>query len=385
MNFISKLNYVSIAELIEMLNKESRPKGGVSYSLVNEIKPIDLYCYLYAKFGSPNGLQNFLRNNSSDNLIHWEWTFLFGVNLVSFQSLNTRTEIIFIGKFETAPDLIGIITDIKNDIKNYGKTIKNIKENLEKWKRFVNPFNRLHVTVKQTIKNIEKLNLDIESDRSKLSLSGIDGGSQDAINDLLNRYNNAVCYYFSLKSMLPVMAESFVNLVIYILAKKEIKRNDRLFQGVIRQPIDIRVQSLHINCDGFKSMVDYSNESCKKFHSIINERNDILHGNVDMKSLEIGDIYFNGNVPIFTEYDDLYSRTSGAYLKSIKYDSILKSYDDVNGFINFILDSLDSSTRTFIEQLAFRREIGVSYRDGRLGALLPDRMVDFRMPIQAEL
>lgn len=215
-------------------------------------------------------------------------------------------------------------------------------------------------------------------------MSGIDGGSQDAINDLLNRYNNAVCYYFSLKSMLPVMAESFVNLVIYILAKKEIKRNDRLFQSVIRQPIDIRVQSLHINCDGFKSMVDYSNESCKKFHSIINERNDILHGNVDMKSLEIGDIYFNGNVPIFTEYDDLYSRTSGAYLKSIKYDSILKSYDDVNGFINFILDSLDSSTRTFIEQLAFRREIGVSYRDGRLGALLPDRMVDFRMPIQAE-
>lgn len=81
MNFISKLNYVSIAELLEMLNKESRPKGGFSYSLVNEIKPIDLYCYLYAKFGSPNGLQNFLRNNSSDNLIHWEWMFLFGVNL----------------------------------------------------------------------------------------------------------------------------------------------------------------------------------------------------------------------------------------------------------------------------------------------------------------
>jgi hypothetical protein len=384
-NFISKLNYVSVAELIEMLDKENRPKGFFSYPLVYEIKPIDLYCYFYAKFGQPNGLQNFLRNNSSDNLVHWEWTFLFDENLISFQSLNVRTEIIFIGNFEAIPDPNKVIEDIKKDFQNYGKAIKEVREKLEKWKRFVNPFNRLHVTVKQTIRNIEKLNLDIENDRSKISLLGIDGDSQDTINDLLNRYNNAVCYYFSLKSMLPVMAESFVNLVIYILAKKEIKINERLFQNVIRQPIDIRVQSLHINCDGFKSMVDYSNDSCKRFHSIINERNDILHGNVDMKSLGIGDIYFNGNVPIFTEYDDLYSRTSGAYLKSIKYDSILQNYDDVNGFIGFILDSLDSNTRTCIEQLAFRREIGVSYRDGRLGALLPDDMIDFRMPQQAEL
>ena len=383
MHFVSKLNYVSITELIEMLHKETRPKGFFSYPLVNEIKPIDLYCYFWAKFGQPNGIQNFLRDNSSDNLVHWEWTFLFEKNLISFQSLNVRTEIIFIGYFETVPDLNKIVEDIKDDFKNYGKAIKTVRENLEKWKRFLNPFNRLHVTVKQTIRNIEKLNIDIESDRSKISLSEIDGVSQDTINDLLNRYNNAVCYYFSLKSMLPVMAEYFVNLVIYILAKKEIKRGDRLFQNVIRQPIDIRVQSLHINCNGFKSMVDYSDESCKKFQSIINERNDILHGNVDMKSLGIGDIYFNGNVPIFTEYDDLYSRTSGAYLKSIKYDSILQSYDDANGFINFILDSLDSNTRTCIEQLAFRREIGMSYRDGRLGALLPDHVIDFRIPNQA--
>lgn len=381
MNFVSKLKYASITELIEIFSNSGRPKGFFSYSLINEIKPIDLYCYFYAKFGPPNGLQNLLRNQSSDNLVHWEWTFFLDGNLISFQSLNVRTEIHFIGDFETRPELNYIIREIKKDIPNNGKGIKEIRMKLEKWTRFVNPFHRLHVAVKQTIANIEQLNLDIANDRSKMALTCIDGNtSQDVVEDLLGRYNNAVCYYFSLKTMLPVMAESFINLVIYILAKREIKKSDRLFQNVIRQQIDIRVQSLHINCVGFKSMVDYSDDNCRRFHSIINERNDILHGNVDMKNLTIGEIYFNGNCPIFTEYDDLYSRTSGVYLNSIKYDSIFQDYQDINSFIQFILDNLQPDARTCIEQLAFRREIGVNSKNGRLGALLPDHMIDFRIP-----
>lgn len=380
MSFISELNYAPVSDLLKIFSSEYKPKGFFSYDLVNEIKPIDLYCYFYAKYGPPNGLQNMLRNNSSDNLIHWEWTFFSGQNLISFQSHSVRTEIHFIGGFKSHPKLIDIIKEIKNDLNNYGKAIKEIREKLEKWTRFVNPFNRLYLTVKQTIKNIEKLNLNIENDRVQMTLVNPDGTySHGTTEELLTRYNNAVCYYFSLKSMLPVMAESFINLVIYILARDEIKKNDRHFQSVIRQQIDIRVQSLHINCTGFKSMIDYSSEFCKKFHSIINERNDILHGNIDMKNLKIGDIYFNGNVPIFTEYDDLYSRTSGVYLNSIKYDSILQDYAAIKGFINYILENLETSERICIEQLAFRREIGINSKNGRLGALLPDHLIDFRV------
>jgi hypothetical protein len=379
MSFISKLKYAPISDLLELMKSENRPKGCLSYDLVTELKPIDLYCYFYAKYGPPNGLQNMLRNNSSDNLIHWEWTFFIGDSVVTFQSHSVRTELNFIGELSNPPDIGVVVSEIKNDFKSYGKGIKEVRLKLEKWTRYVNPFNRLQVVVKQTIKNIGQLNIDIESDRSKMTLTTPSGvGSEDLVEGLLSRYNNAVCYYFSLKSMLPVMAESFVNLVIFILARKEIKDNDRHFQNVIRQQIDIRIQSLHLNCVGFKGVIDYSNEKCKRFHSIINERNDILHGNMDLKNLRIGDIYFNGNVPIFTEYDDIYSRTSGVYLNSIKYDSIVSDYDDIINFINYIMDHLEPREKVCIEQLAFRREIGVNSKDGRLGALLPDHMADFR-------
>lgn len=234
MSFISKLKYAPISDLLELMKSENRPKGCLSYDLVTELKPIDLYCYFYAKYGPPNGLQNMLRNNSSDNLIHWEWTFFIGDSVVTFQSHSVRTELHFIGELSNPPDIGVVVSEIKNDFKSYGKGIKEVRLKLEKWTRYVNPFNRLQVVVKQTIKNIGQLNIDIESDRSKMTLTTPSGvGSEDLVEGLLSRYNNAVCYYFSLKSMLPVMAESFVNLVIFILARKEIKDNDRHFQNVI--------------------------------------------------------------------------------------------------------------------------------------------------------
>ena len=52
---------------------------------------MDLYCYFHARFGPPNGLQNFLRNPHSDNLIHWHWTVQHENGLLDVQGANFRT------------------------------------------------------------------------------------------------------------------------------------------------------------------------------------------------------------------------------------------------------------------------------------------------------
>ena len=48
--------------------KKSRGGGG-NLIVRNEITPADLCSYFVARFGPPNGLQNLLRQESSDNLI----------------------------------------------------------------------------------------------------------------------------------------------------------------------------------------------------------------------------------------------------------------------------------------------------------------------------
>lgn len=59
-DYFLKLEALHPSCLAKILLGEKLPKGGGVWEFTNEIKPIDLYCYLYAKYGQPNGMQNFL-------------------------------------------------------------------------------------------------------------------------------------------------------------------------------------------------------------------------------------------------------------------------------------------------------------------------------------
>lgn len=73
-NYFLGLEAVHPSCLAKIITGDKLPTQAIIWEFTNEIKPIDLYCYLQAKYGNPNGLQNFLRDDSSDNLIHWEWS-----------------------------------------------------------------------------------------------------------------------------------------------------------------------------------------------------------------------------------------------------------------------------------------------------------------------
>lgn len=48
---------------------ESAGRGDILV-VQNLVSPLDLYTYLKARFGEPNGMQNLLRSNDSDNIFH---------------------------------------------------------------------------------------------------------------------------------------------------------------------------------------------------------------------------------------------------------------------------------------------------------------------------
>ena len=57
-------------------------------------------------------------------------------------------------------------------------------------------------------------------------------------------YSRATGLCFGVRSMLPVMAEAFVNILLYMLMKPALKKDDRLRENLFRQSIDIRIKSL---------------------------------------------------------------------------------------------------------------------------------------------
>ena len=165
-NYFLGLEAVHPSCLAKILTGDKLPKKAIIWEFTNEIKPIDLYCYFQAKYGNPNGLQNFLRNDSSDNLIHWEWSLAGEFGIVSIQGHNFRTEVHLIGEHQGKNlTLDDFIHQVKSDFKNYGKAMKAVRIELEKWTRFLNPYHRINSVVTKNIKSLRSLDVRVEEDR----------------------------------------------------------------------------------------------------------------------------------------------------------------------------------------------------------------------------
>jgi hypothetical protein len=61
-----------ILEWMEARGKPETPKPSL-LAFRTHLVPADVYCYLKARFGEPNGFQTFIRRNDSNNWIHWDY------------------------------------------------------------------------------------------------------------------------------------------------------------------------------------------------------------------------------------------------------------------------------------------------------------------------
>lgn len=177
--------------------------------------------------------------------------------------------------------------------------------------------------------------------------------------------------------MLPVMAEAYVNLMMFVLMRPTIKGDERLREHTIRQPIDIRIKTLHTNCMGFSRSVDYSSEPCKAYHTLVNERNDLLHGNVVLDKLKFSEVYFVGTVPIFKEYRTMWERTVGVDVEAVGLHRLQNEVNVVRDLVDYLNSCLDPAVKKQMEMIARRRDLGLNKKTGRIGILFANHLVDF--------
>jgi hypothetical protein len=160
-DFLASLQYLQPQQILDVLQAEDRPTSSQCWTITNEIKPVDLYCYLGARFGPPNGIQNWLRQNHSDNLVHWNWTFRYGPGLVDIQGTNYRTDVWLIGPFEfESADREDFIRHVKVDFGAFGAKKAEWLKSLEHWIEFVNPYQRLRRSVSKLAEELRSLQLD---------------------------------------------------------------------------------------------------------------------------------------------------------------------------------------------------------------------------------
>jgi hypothetical protein len=391
--FVRRLERVDTKKIVEDFQKrfderekDIPQKKSTAISIVNEIRPSDLFCYLGGRFGRPNGIQNILREDRSDNIIHWDWTLSYADGLIMFLGMNFRTEIHLLNLNLDDSVKVDLIDQLKADLKNYGSQMTQVRNGLERWTEFVNPYQRVKRSIERLFEYLKQLDLEPSRDKFDPFKAAAEKYKFEDKEKELNRWSELAKKYsegfglcFGIRSLLPVLAEAFVNLLLYVLMKPEIKADDRLKEHVFRQPIDVRIRSLPDNCIGFQKRPDYSSDACRAYHSIVNERNDLLHGNVIIDKLKFNQVYFLGTVPIFKEYKTVWERSLEVEANAVGLDAVNSEFATVNSLIEYLLSCLDSDARKHIEIIAKQKELGLNEETGNLGVLFSERFVDISM------
>lgn len=338
-----------------------------------------MFCYLGARFGPPNGIQNALRSNDSDNLIHWDWTLRHGQGVITFLGMNFRTEVHIFGLPPSDDHKPNLVEQLKADFQGHGTKMGEVRENLEQWTEFVNPYQRIRRAVERLLAELDQLNIRPDADR--FDPFGSDAPGADVAKqwgELSERYSKGFGLCFGSRSMLPVMAEAFVNLMLYVLMRPEMRRDRRLFENAFRQPIDVRIRSLSISCEGFKQQPDFASEPCRRYHTLVNERNDLLHGNVVIDKLKFNEVYFWGTVPVFKEYRSVWERSLQVEVDTVGLQAARAELATVNGLTEYLLSCLDDKLREAVELMVNRHELGRNEQSGRTGVLFPEWLIDMR-------
>jgi hypothetical protein len=300
--------------------------------------------------------------------------------VIIFQGMNFRTEVHIMGLAPSADHKSDLVAQIKSDLANHGSKMSEVRGMLERWTEFVNPYQRIRRSVERLLAELEALNLQPEKDRFDPLLSDAQGNElAERWGALSTRYSQGFGLCFGIRSMLPVMAEAFVNLILYVLMRPAIRGDQRLFDNAFRQPIDVRIRSLSINCLGFKQQPDYTSEQCGAYQTLVNKRNDLLHGNVVVDKLKFNEVFFWGKVPVFKEYRSVWERSLQIEIDTVGLSAVRSELAVVHGLTDYLLSCLDDTLRESVEFMVNRHELGLNQKTGKTGVLFPEWLVDMRM------
>ncbi|MBW4575546.1 MAG: hypothetical protein KME08_09720 [Aphanothece sp. CMT-3BRIN-NPC111] len=118
---ILKWEVIPIRESIKVVQTEAeklktlRLSPSTRWEVTSNIKPVDLYVYLKARFGEPNGITMVTKDHDdSDNMIHWHYSLRAESGRIDFLCWTFRLEICHTLDV-VAVDANELLSEIKRD------------------------------------------------------------------------------------------------------------------------------------------------------------------------------------------------------------------------------------------------------------------------------
>jgi hypothetical protein len=120
-----------------------------------------------------------------------------------------------------------------------------------------------------------------------------------------------------------------------------------------------------LNCIGLKQQPDYAREPCRNYHTLVNERNDLLHGNVVVDKLKFNEVYFLGQVRPSRNTDRFGSAHYQVEIDTVGLQAVHSELATVDGLIAHLMSCLDDELREPVQHIVNRHELGRNEQTGR--------------------
>lgn len=338
------------------------------------LSPVDVYCYLKARFGEPNGFQNLLREDTSDNWIHWDYYLKAGDQDLYLCGMSREIHFILSERI-TARHWRDLILAIKGDFGRVGQKKSVVLKSLERWVTFPNKFVEianicadLHAEILENMGGYQSYKTPSYRNR-KTSAEGV-----KLIEQLTTRSRKLYQNCVQLSLLTPVLAEAYINMIVLILCKQEIRRNKRQFDDFIRAQIDVKLFDLSYKCDGFAKPIDQHSDEFKNFKRVMDKRNNAIHGNCDPEREQIETVYFEGKRPLFVEAGDHIGKLLETLERQHEPEIIIKDYEDTHLFLAHIMSCLEPGQLDPVRQILDSPYPGYDINRRITGCLFPDHL-----------
>lgn len=368
-----------------MKNRPKAKKGQPTGSILvfrKHLSPLAVYKYLVSRFGPPYGFQTFAKKpRDSDNLVHWDYMIKAGSNVIWIQGGNRDVQVQIDGKIMSPEDWVQFAKALKGDFPRCSADMAKVSATLEKWSIVSNRF----VMIADSCSELhEVLTVEAEAPDYTPQKRNTEKGMQRyyaQIKEAGQRANRVFSACLSLDLITPVLAEAFVNLVIFLTQRDELKQNQRQYDHYIRQPIDTRVFDLHLKCNGFTRGVDQNSDEYKAFKRVMDRRNHHLHGNIDPVKDAIETVYFDKFTPLYETGGDPILELFKKKEEVFDIPGALGRYHDVHFFFQYVLGLMNAKVRDEVEMLMSDGTFGYDASRKRPGRLFPSHEVMMLMPL----
>ena len=368
----------TLGEVKQFFDSSSRPDAPSRSTLVikSKLKPFDMYCYLVARFGQPNGIQNFLRKDDSDNLIHWDFNIMAEDVHVYFVGAS-RSVHLTIGESMSREEWLELIASLKADFRKMGREKSAVLNSLEKFSVFQNKFVSIADLCAEFHERIPDVLSSASIVKTEKILDDLDSYKK-SMQDLVEKSRQLFGNCLNLRLLTPVMAEAYINMVVLMFCPDTIRTDDAAYQNLLRMKIPDKIKKIGNICSGFVREIDTTTESYRHFLRVVNMRNFALHGNVDPVREQMETVYFDGRRPIFVRGGDNIETFFDNVERLCKPSEVIEDYEAVHIFLIEIADCLDGRTRAYFDQVITDAYPGFELKKLRVTRLFPDHVATAR-------